>query len=96
MKVNKALRRRQANDSRMTRPLQALLAERAVERCAEQGHTLSAFTDAKRKFGRSVQKALCEHCGEMVLIHPFMEYSREYKQVPAIEGDILFQKCHRV
>lgn len=69
---------------------------RAEERCAGLGHELGHWSQAKRKkHGVAAQQAICVHCGEMVFISPYMEFSRTNPQVPAIKGDILFQLCYK-
>ena len=92
-KPNKSLRRIQRNENALVQPLLKVLEERAVERCLEGGHKLTFFTAAKKKFGKSVQRAWCERCGEAVMLLPFHEHSKEHRQIPAISGEILFNKC---
>jgi hypothetical protein len=68
---------------------------RATERCSGLGHELGGWSPAKRKkHGVASQQAMCAKCGEMVFVSPYMEYTKEHPQVPAIKGDILFQPCY--
>ncbi len=68
---------------------------RAEERCAGLGHELGYWSHAKRKkHGAAAMQAMCSKCGEMVFVSPYMEYTREHPQVPAIKGGMLFQLCY--
>ena len=71
------------------------LQQRAEERCQGLGHALGPWSPAKRKkHGTASQQALCQTCGEVVFVSPYLEYSRANPLVPAIKGEILFQLCY--
>jgi hypothetical protein len=78
-----------------TEALLASLQYRAEERCSGLGHALGYWSHAKRKkHGVASMQAICVHCGEMIFVSPYLEYTREHPHVPAIKGDMLFQLCY--
>ena len=92
-RVNKAFRRAERNQNAVTKPLIEALEARARAKCQEGGHDLSFFSPAKKKFGKSVQRAWCSKCGAVVMLMPYHEHNREHQQVLVISGEILFTKC---
>ena len=89
-------KRKQQWRAPQTASLLASLRFRAIERCTGLGHELGYWSAAKRKHhGINAEQAICVNCGEMVFVSPYMEFTPQNPQVPAIKGEALFQLCYK-
>ena len=79
-----------------TTVLLPILQRRAEEMCTLNGHSMSVWQPAKKRFGKGALKTLCEMCGAQIVAMPYGEPGARINVVrdnPGLLGDALTKAC---
>lgn len=75
--------------------IRVALIARATERAKGLGHVLTPLTQAKRSYGPDASRAICRHCGRVLIIQPQgdPELADILSDHPSIRGEVLSERC---